>query len=67
VADTARGSAATQRCVERLDKWADKKLMKFSKGKCQILHLGRNKSMPWVRLVTSHKESCLAEMDMGSW
>ena len=28
--------------LERLQKWADRNLMKLSKGKCQVLPLGRN-------------------------
>lgn len=38
------GSAATQRHLDRLEKWADRNLLRFSKGKCQILHLGRSKA-----------------------
>lgn len=37
--------------------------MKFRNQKCQIQHLGRYKSMPWVRLGANHIESSLAEMD----
>jgi len=56
VADTARGSAATQRCVERLQKSTEKKLKKFNKRAYQILHLGKNKPM----LVADHLENSLA-------
>ncbi|KAK4830140.1 hypothetical protein QYF61_008567 [Mycteria americana] len=42
VADRPEGCVAIQRDLYRLEKWADRKLMKFSKGKCKVLHLGRN-------------------------
>ncbi|PKU47119.1 glycerol kinase isoform x1 [Limosa lapponica baueri] len=31
--------------LNRLEKWADRNLLKFKKGKCQVLHLGRNNPM----------------------
>lgn len=44
VADT-RGSCCHHRDINSLEKWADRNLMKFSKGKCQILHVGRKKNI----------------------
>ncbi|KAK4810604.1 LOW QUALITY PROTEIN: hypothetical protein QYF61_007341 [Mycteria americana] len=38
VAATPEGRAAIQRDLDRLEKWDDKSLMKFSKGKCKFLH-----------------------------
>lgn len=35
---SADGSAATQGHLDRLEKWTNKKLSKFNKGRHQILH-----------------------------
>ncbi|PKU43995.1 rna-directed dna polymerase from mobile element jockey-like [Limosa lapponica baueri] len=42
VADTAGGCAAVQQELDRLESWVERNLMKFNKGKCRVLHLGRN-------------------------
>ncbi|KAK4828211.1 hypothetical protein QYF61_024645 [Mycteria americana] len=43
VAATPDGWVAVQGDLERQEKWANRHLIKFKKGKCKVLHLGRNK------------------------
>lgn len=42
VADTREDHAAIYRDLDRLENRADSNLMKLNKGKCQVLHMGRN-------------------------
>lgn len=41
--DAPEGCADIQRDMDGLEKWPNRNLMKFNKGKCQVLHLRRNK------------------------
>jgi len=50
VVDTPEGCAAIQHDLDRLECWAERNLMKFSKGKSRVLQPGRNKSMHQYRL-----------------
>ncbi|GAB0182536.1 mitochondrial enolase superfamily member 1 [Grus japonensis] len=59
------GHAAIQWDLDRLEKWANRNLMKFNKGKCKVLHLGKNNPMHKNMLRATQQESSLAEKDLG--
>ena len=46
MADAPEGHTAIQRDLNRLEKWADRNLMKFNKEMCKVLHLWKNKITP---------------------
>ncbi|KAK4811083.1 hypothetical protein QYF61_016369 [Mycteria americana] len=64
-ADTPEDRAASQRDLDRLEKWADRNLMQFNQGKCQVLHLGKNNPMHQYMLGAAWLESSFAERDLG--
>lgn len=49
VAGIPEGSASIQRHLDKLESWAERKLMWFNKGKCRVLHLERNNCMHQYR------------------
>jgi len=65
VADTPESCAAIQQDLDRLESWAQRKLMRFNKGKCRVLHLGRNNLMHQYRLGVDLLESSSVERDLG--
>ncbi|GAB0206080.1 mitochondrial enolase superfamily member 1 [Grus japonensis] len=65
VADTPEGCAAIQRDLERLESWAERNLVKFSKGKCRVLHPGRNNPKHQYRLGIDLLGSSAVEKDLG--
>ncbi|KFR12122.1 hypothetical protein N306_10402, partial [Opisthocomus hoazin] len=52
------------RDLDRLESWVQRNLMKF-KGKCRVLHLGRNNPMQQYRLGVDLLESSSVERDLG--
>jgi len=64
--DTPEGCAAIQRDLDRLESWAQRNLMKFKKGKCRLLPLGRNNPMHQYRLGSDMLESSSAGLE-STW
>ncbi|KAK4806486.1 hypothetical protein QYF61_013979 [Mycteria americana] len=66
VAGTAAGCTAAQKDVGRLEKWAERKLIKFNKGKDKVLPLGRHNAMDqYWGLGADCLESRFLENDQG--
>ncbi|PKU47288.1 rna-directed dna polymerase from mobile element jockey-like [Limosa lapponica baueri] len=59
------GCAGIQRDLDRLEKCADRNLMQFKKGKCKVLHLGRNNPRHQYMLGAAQLESSFAEKSLG--
>ncbi|GAB0181422.1 mitochondrial enolase superfamily member 1 [Grus japonensis] len=65
VADTPERCAAIQRVLDRLESWVERNLMKFNKGKCRVLHLGRNNHKHQYSLGVDLLRSSSVEKDLG--
>lgn len=50
LAGTPYGCAAIESDLDRLENWAGRNLLNFKKGKCSVLHLGRNGPGPFAGL-----------------
>ncbi|XP_010116121.1 PREDICTED: pituitary adenylate cyclase-activating polypeptide type I receptor [Chlamydotis macqueenii] len=62
--DQVVGCAVIQRELDRLEKQAERNLIKFKKEKCKVLNLERNNPMHQDRLGTSWLESSFTEKDL---
>lgn len=62
--DMPVGHAVIQRYFDKLDKRLNRNLEKFSKGKCQVLHLGQNNSIYQHKLEGQLAESSSADQDL---
>ncbi|KAK4832611.1 hypothetical protein QYF61_024592 [Mycteria americana] len=63
--NVTEGCAAIQRDLNSLAKGAGRNLMRFNKGKCKVLHLGRNNLMHQCMLGATQLEDILAEKALG--
>ncbi|KAK4819056.1 hypothetical protein QYF61_025289 [Mycteria americana] len=66
VADILDSHAAIQKDLDRLEKSADRNLLKFNNRKRKVLHIGRNNLMHQYRLGANWLESSLAERGAGT-
>ncbi|GAB0207275.1 zinc finger protein 366 [Grus japonensis] len=63
--DSVEGGEALPRDLDRLENWAITNRMRFNKGKCRILHLGRGDPGYTYRLGDEMLETSHAERDLG--
>lgn len=66
-----RGCDKTQRNLDRLEKWPDMNLMAFNKGKCEVMHRGRNKPRQCSKAVNVRRlfswKAAWKERNRGTW
>jgi len=63
--DTVEGRDATQRDVDKLERWPCANVTKFSKVKCKVLHMGRGNRKHKYRLGRAWIERSPEEQDLG--
>ncbi|KAK4815973.1 hypothetical protein QYF61_010841 [Mycteria americana] len=67
VGGTPEGRAAMELDLDRLEKWADRNLMKFNKEKCKVLPLGGNNLVHQYMLGANRLQIIFAEKAWGFW
>ncbi|PKU42126.1 rna-directed dna polymerase from mobile element jockey-like [Limosa lapponica baueri] len=65
VTDAPEGCATLQQDLDRLESWVERNLMKFNKGKCRVLLLGRNNPVHQYKLGVDLVENRCVEKDLG--
>ena len=67
MADALEVSAAIQQAMDRLESWAERNVMKYSKGERRALHLGKNNARYQYKLGTDLLEGSIGKRTWGSW
>jgi len=65
VVNTLEGRDTIQRDLDRLERWACMKCMKFNKAKCKVLHVGHSNPKHKYRLGREWVQNSLEEKDLG--
>jgi len=67
VVDTPEGCAAIKLELDKMKSLAERNLVRFNKGRCRVLHLGRNNDMHWHRLGAYLMEGALQKRMWVCW